>query len=236
MAYPGGKAQPGVFQTLINQIPPHAVFISACLGDCAVLLNKRPAARSIGIDLDPAPLERWRLRGFPGLELYQTTAQAFLRAFFSLETWPPAPKHAQKPLGAFVYADPPYPMSTRSGRKLYRHEMTDAQHADLCAVLAALPCPVMVSTYPNAIYAAAFTGWSTLEYDAMTRGATKRRELVYMNYPAPVALHDYAWAGAEKRERERIRRRVRNWLRLLDDMDPTERGAVLQAIADHYHA
>ncbi len=59
MTYYGGKDGSGVAQRLINQIPPHRVFISAFLGDCAVLRRIRPAEMSIGIDRDRANIDRW---------------------------------------------------------------------------------------------------------------------------------------------------------------------------------
>jgi DNA adenine methylase len=48
MVYYGGKDGAGVAQRLINQIPPHRVFVSAFLGDCAVLRRIRPAELTIG--------------------------------------------------------------------------------------------------------------------------------------------------------------------------------------------
>ncbi len=58
--YPGGKAR--LYQWLINQIPPHATFISTHLGNCAVMRYKRPGKLNIGIDLDPAVIEMWQSR------------------------------------------------------------------------------------------------------------------------------------------------------------------------------
>src|SRR3954451_2058388 len=70
MAWPGGKDGSGVVQRLINQIPPHDVFVSAFLGDCAILRKKLPAKLSIGIDLDRANIERWAKwqAGAPGAQ------------------------------------------------------------------------------------------------------------------------------------------------------------------------
>ena len=64
MAYPGGKDGSGVWQNLINQIPPHDVWVSAFAGDCAVTRHIRPAASSVLIDRDAGVLRRWisRLR------------------------------------------------------------------------------------------------------------------------------------------------------------------------------
>ena len=57
--WPGGKDGAGVAQRLINQIPPHDVFVSAFLGDCAVMRRLKPASLSIGIDLDRENIDRW---------------------------------------------------------------------------------------------------------------------------------------------------------------------------------
>ena len=62
MSYPGGKAGSGVYQQIINQIPPHQVYIEPFLGGGAVLLHKRPAWSSIGIDSDAAVVAAWSLR------------------------------------------------------------------------------------------------------------------------------------------------------------------------------
>jgi DNA adenine methylase len=51
--YPGGKGGQGVFQSLINLMPPHDVYIEPFLGSGAVMRNKRPARLNIGLDLDP---------------------------------------------------------------------------------------------------------------------------------------------------------------------------------------
>lgn len=48
MTYPGGKGTS--FQKIINQIPPHRVYIEPFLGHGAVMREKRPALLNIGID------------------------------------------------------------------------------------------------------------------------------------------------------------------------------------------
>jgi len=57
--YPGGKAGAGVYQAIINQIPPHQVYVEPFLGAGAVMLRKRPAARNIGVELDAAAAARF---------------------------------------------------------------------------------------------------------------------------------------------------------------------------------
>ena len=60
--YRGGKAGAGVPQKLINQMPPHTVYIEAFLGHGAILLHKRPAQLNIGLDLDPRAVQEVRTR------------------------------------------------------------------------------------------------------------------------------------------------------------------------------
>src|SRR5687768_1550768 len=60
MAYPGGKAGAGVFQKIINQFPPHDVYCEPFLGAAAVMLRKRPGARTIGVEIDPGVAARFR--------------------------------------------------------------------------------------------------------------------------------------------------------------------------------
>jgi len=66
-SYNGGKNGSGVYQALINLIPPHDVFVTGFAGYCGVLANKAPAATNIIIDLDNDVLDKWRpLLGSPG--------------------------------------------------------------------------------------------------------------------------------------------------------------------------
>lgn len=56
-SYPGGKNASGTYQTIINLIPPHTVYIEPFLGSGAILRQKKPAAISYGIERDRATLE-----------------------------------------------------------------------------------------------------------------------------------------------------------------------------------
>jgi hypothetical protein len=57
-------------------------------------------------------------------------------------------------------------------------------------------------------------------------------EWLWFNYPQPKALHDYRYLGEDFRERERIKRKRRRWVRRLKIMPTLERYALLSAIQE----
>lgn len=220
MTYPGGKNGAGVFQAIINQMPPHRRYIEPFAGGAAVLLHKRPAETSLLCDLDGEALTavagEARRRGI-AIEARETCGIAYLEeaSLSDRET--------------LVYCDPPYVLSTRTKRNLYRHEMTDADHSRLLAAVKRLDCLVMVSGYDNLLYRAELGDWRRVDYMAPTRGGP-REECLWCNFPEPVTLHDYRYLGDGYRERERIRRKVTRWQDRFAAMPDLERRAVLSAL------
>lgn len=83
-----------------------------------------------------------------------------------------------------IYADPPYVLGTRYGKQ-YRHEMTNQDHRDLLGVLLDHKGPVVLSGYDHPMYNAALKGWHREETIAYARAATKRREVLWMNFEPP---------------------------------------------------
>lgn len=69
MGYPGGKNGSGVYQSIINQMPPHKVYVEPFLGGGAILRLKRPAELNIGIDLDPDVIQHFDLVATPKAEV-----------------------------------------------------------------------------------------------------------------------------------------------------------------------
>lgn len=210
-------------------MPPHDVYVEAFLGDAAVMRAKRPARVNIGIDRDPnAPGLKWmeELRGQFGLEYYHPMNCDALEWLSGVRS------DHRDPQSTLIYCDPPYKPSTRTGGRIYEWELDTSQHRELLKILVALPCKVMLSGYDSILYREHLAGWTTEQYDVMTRGGTPRVEWLWYNFPPPVALHDYSYLGRDFRERERIKRKMTRWKDRLRKMPLLERQAMLAAMED----
>lgn len=80
-----------------------------------------------------------------------------------------------------IYADPPYVLSTRRNRKLYQHEMTDADHLALLDALDAHPGPVVLSGYRCALYDDRLAHWQTVETQTQAEKGKARIEALWLN-------------------------------------------------------
>lgn len=231
MKYPGGKGGAGVFQTIINLIPPHRIYIEAFAGGANIYERKFPAVSSFLIER--CPMQTGVLRSTIAAKSdAREKAAAFVingDAVQVLKYWPWGGEE-------FVYLDPPYVLSTRTKKSIYAYEMSDDQHCELLEVLKEISdrgVKFMLSGYRNAMYdgAAEAYGWRRVDFQAMTRGGV-RTESVWMNYAAPAVIADYAYVGKDFRERERIKRKVNRWIRRLEQLPALERAALLSAMRD----
>ncbi len=144
MGYFGSKATTGLCQALLGLQPPHDLYIETHLGGGALMRRKAPAMRSIGIDRDQRALDGFRC-DYP-VELVHGCAHEFLASFPFRGT-------------ELVYSDPPYLHATRRSDRRYRYEYSDADHATLLELLTGLPCQVMVSGHPSALYDEMLSDW-----------------------------------------------------------------------------
>lgn len=249
MGYPGGKAAAGVYQTIINQLPPHRVRIVPFAGEGGVSRKMRPAEQIIALDLNRQALAKWSGRRSPtairsdasrlhsGLNLIHGCGVEFLESY---------PWRGNE----LVYADPPYMLEARSTpQRYYRHELWDMTcstatpddrarrqadrkaHARLLKALCRLPCPVALSGYMTDFYTCRLADWRLITFRGQTRAGCST-ECLWMNYPTPTALHDYSHLGEDFRERERIKRKARRWATKYSDLPTLERQAILSAMLD----
>lgn len=87
--------------------------------------------------------------------------------------------------GTLHYVDPPYVHSTRSDlSKDYAHELTDAEHADLLALLRGLKGMVVLSGYASPLYDRALSDWHRVTIKALADGASEREEVLWINAAA----------------------------------------------------
>ena len=88
-----------------------------------------------------------------------------------------------------IYADPPYMLGTRQDRKQYRHEMTDDDHMELLEAIKAHRGPAIISGYDSDLYNRELKGWYKDGRTSFTQTASKRREILWMNFE-PAAQMD----------------------------------------------
>lgn len=222
MKYPGGKGGAGVYQAIINQIPPHKVYVEPFVGGGNIFERKAPAASSVLMDADPQVVALWRERCRDRADV--TVRQGNAIAMLEENLWDS---------DAFLYLDPPYVLGSRKGGALYRVEMSDDDHVRLLAVLARIRSPFALSGYRSELYdeAASRCGWRRIDFNAMTRRGVMVESL-WMNYPAPATLADYSHVGRDFRERERIKRKVNRWVARWQQLPATERNAIRAALVD----
>jgi hypothetical protein len=210
MQYPGGKFR--CYQRLINLIPPHRVYIETHLGGGAVLRNKAPAEKNIGIDRDPDVIRAFNGQFGSNFHFFVASAEEFIRGYRFLGT-------------EFLYSDPPYwPASRRSSRSPYRFDYTAEDHVNFIELVRAVPCSVMISGYDNNLYSRELKGWNRLTFTG-TSHTGKRQEIVWLNY-SPTDLHDVRFLGDTFRQRQTIKRKRARWLARFR----TEPLAVQQAV------
>lgn len=88
-----------------------------------------------------------------------------------------------------IYADPPYPHSTRMTNAhysgVYRHEMTDDEHIELSECLHSVKGMVVLSGYACELYDnKLYSDWLRVERNAYADCALKRTEVLWINRAA----------------------------------------------------
>ena len=209
--YDGGKGGEGVWQRIISEMPPHRVYFEPFLGNSPIMARKASAALNIGYDLDASVVKAWRSSASesaiaPEASPFATNGDVTHYRFWCGDGIP-ALESREWSGEECVYADPPYLMDSRSCKdRMYKFEMGPDVHHRLLDVLLTLPCPVLLSSYDNPLYRSRLAGWRVVEIPTVNRRGKRTLELLWCNFTAPLALHDYRFLGRNFRERERITR------------------------------
>ena len=90
--------------------------------------------------------------------------------------------------GAGLQRSPLSARETRRSARRYRFDYEEVDHVALLDLLKDLPCQVMVSGHPSALYDEMLAGWRSLALQVTTQ-AQVRTEVVWFNFaPRPGAL------------------------------------------------
>ena len=209
----GSKGTTGLSQAIVSAMPPHHTYLETHLGGGAIMKRKPPALRNIGIDLNRRAIDGFRCGH--DVELVHGCCHRFLAEF---------PFEGSE----LVYCDPPYVQSTRRSERRYRFDYTDDDHVALLGILRSLPCQVMVSGYPSALYDAHLADWRSLEVQVNNQSCIVTEKL-WFNFD-PGRPHWHTCAGRNFTDRQRIKRNAASWARRYRAMPPGERLAVLAAV------
>jgi len=233
VSFDGGKNGDGVYQAIINQMPPHKRYVELFLGSGAIMRRKRPAETNLAVEIDPVTFAaaKTELSSLPALTMFNECALKWLRSNWGLTSSTP---------DTLIYADPPYLQSTRScQRDLYRYEFgLEWQHTSLLYTLDIMAAKVILSGYASSLYSEFFESsknadgtpkWRTVKFIAGSRGGP-REEVLWCNFPDPIELHDYAYLGRDFTDRQRIARKVKRFTAKLANLPPLERNAILASI------
>lgn len=209
-SYFGSKATSGLCQPIIAMMPPHDTYIETHLGGGAIMKRKPPALNNIGIDLDARPLADFAC-GYP-VQLVNECAHHFLKCYDYRGT-------------ELIYCDPPYLPHTRTSGRRYRFDYEEQDHVELLALVKTLPCNVILSGYPSALYDDLLGEWRTIELQVMNQGGV-RTEKLWFNF-AIDRVHWASYAGKNFTDRQRIKRKAANWGKNYQALPRAERLAVL---------
>jgi DNA adenine methylase len=219
-SYFGGKSGSGTYQTIINQIPPHRLYVEGFAGMAGIFRKKIKAQENLLIDRDRSVIHRLIKAGVSTTDLYEGSffqvAQDFIADLDKEDT--------------FIYLDPLYPLESRKSGTKYKFELTAYEHCHLLKLICKefQNAKIAISTYPNNVYKAWLEehGWRMIEFESQTRHG-KATEQLWMNYPEPTELHDYRYLGTDYRERERITRKLKRWEAKFEDLSPLEKRAMI---------
>ena len=208
------RDKPDVLQALV-ELSPHArdeLVAAREPTDDPVEKARRFWCRSrmgfAGIDLPTSGYGRDTLSGYGKIDQLREYARALVRVTEidnadAIDFLSGYGTQAQcKAHKVFIYADPPYVLSTRKGVG-YAHEMTDEHHRALAAKLREIVSyggRVAVSGYDSDLYNELYAGWRTVRFDtALLAGkqlAGKQRgtrtEVLWLSYDESEEMGAYA--------------------------------------------
>ena len=227
--YPGGKNSSGVYQTIINKITPHDLYIELFLGNGSIMAKLAPSTYQIGIDIDLSVINEWlKVNLEVDLSRFLLNANAidFIESFLPTAS-------ILKNLGVriFIFCDPPYLMETRKKQDdIYTYEMTERDHIRFLAAISRLMpfANILISHYSCNLYNDVLVNWYKQDFSNNTR-AGRVTDRLYWNYEVK-ELHDYSFLGENYREREKIKGMLTNTVSKIERMPDLQRAAFINTL------
>lgn len=223
--YYGGKGSSGTYQTIINLIRPHDYFFEPFGGNYTI--SRKIGGKAIRLinDLSIKTFEKYPPEKH-SFWFYNFDYREFINKWFFDS-------------GIFknkvvIYFDPPYPLDSRKSQRLvYDCEMDLAAHVDFLNYVISqnFKCDILISTYPNQLYAEKLKDWYRIEFKSMTRKGLAD-EWLFLNYdPAKITeLQDTSYFGADFTERQKNKRILDNNIRKFKNMNPIFRNEYFKRI------
>ncbi|MEM6734631.1 MAG: hypothetical protein AAF620_01055 [Bacteroidota bacterium] len=223
--YTGGKEGTGIWQKIINEIRPHDIFISGCLGNCAIARHKLPAKRNYGIDIDPSVIDAWNEMKWEWITLIHGDVIAAVSQLLAMEDL--------KEKRICLFLDPTYRMSSiKSDRPPYKFTMEDEWHHKFLSEVQKWSLhpnlDILITHYPDPLYKRKLKEWRRIPYLTKTRRGPVE-EWLFMNYEHESGeLHDYRWIGDNKDERYNLKNRTaKNLIKKLNRMEVRKKQAII---------
>ena len=226
--YFGGKGSSGVYQTIINTIRPHDLFVEPYGGNYTISRQLNNKALKWVNDLAEKTYSMYPVE-HPGNWIF-TNMDALKQMQLILCQLTPIFDKFRK----VIYLDPPYPLSSRKQQaEVYDIELTDQDHIALLnfVISQQKKADFIISTYPNEIYSAMLADWWKIEYDGCDRHG-KTTEWLFLNYDpkAIIELHDISYYGCSYTERQRIKRSTKNTIDKIMRIDPIIQNHIIREL------
>lgn len=215
--YRGNKKVEGLYQSIINLIPPHVWYGAGFAGSDAIFRYKKPADFSNLNDIDISVYNAWtkHLEGNLNVTFENTHVFDWMK------------KHQYGQRMQFVYYDPPYKHdSTACKTQIYKHTFSDNEHKEFLKKVTQVNYNCMISHYPCELYDTMLKDWNTFDIKVSVRSRVQIERL-YMNYKPPEKLHDYRFLGSNFSDRQRIKRKISRHIETLMKLPSTERNAII---------
>lgn len=131
----------------------------------------------------------------------------------------------------FVFADPPYMLSTRrSGKRYYKHEFSTENHIEFLSYASGSPAMWLITHPPCALYNRLLQSWLKIPMGYQTRNGYFE-DCIWLNFnPKLVELVTYKYLGNNFIERQQIKRKRANLVKKFKALTFHEQQAILQEL------